>query len=40
MEVCNFVVDFEVAKEVVAADLAETEFSDYKRIFDENAQVG
>jgi len=37
MEVCNFVVDFEVAKAVIEKDLAGTEFSNYTRIFDENA---
>lgn len=35
MEVCNFVVDFEIAKNVIVSDLAETEFADYIRIFDE-----
>ena len=38
MEVCNFVVDFDVAKRVIEEDLANTEFANYKRIFDENAQ--
>ena len=33
MEVCNFVVDFELAKEIIEADLAGTEFSNYTRIF-------
>ncbi len=37
IEVCNFVVDFEVAKEVIERDLAGTEFADYARIYDENA---
>jgi len=37
MEVCNFVVDFELAKRVIEADLAGTEFSDYSRIYNENA---
>ncbi len=37
MEVCNFVVDFEVAKEVIEKDLAGTEFANYLRIYDENA---
>lgn len=36
MEVCCFVVDFEVAKRVIEADLAGTEFADYSRIYDEN----
>ncbi len=39
MEVCCFVVDFEIAREVVAADLADSKkFADYTRIFDEDAQ--
>jgi len=33
MEVCNFVVDFEIAKKVIEDDLAGTEFADYARIF-------
>lgn len=37
MEVCNFVVDFEVAKAVIEKELVGTEFSNYTRIFDENA---
>jgi hypothetical protein len=37
MEVCNYVVDFETAKSVIENDLADTEFSDFTRIFDENA---
>ena len=37
MEVCNFVVDFETAKQVIVNDLKNTEFSNYTRIFDENA---
>lgn len=37
MEVCNFVVDFEMAKQVIASNLKNTEFSNYTRIFDENA---
>ena len=37
MEVCNFVVDFETAKQAIASDLKNTEFSNYTRIFDENA---
>ena len=40
MEVCNFVVDFELAKKVIAADLKDTEFSNYTRIYDENAEDG
>lgn len=37
MEVCNFVVDFEIAKRVIEEDLAGTEFADFTRIYDENA---
>lgn len=37
MEVCNFVVDFETAKQVIERDLENTEFSNYTRIFDENS---
>ncbi|WP_035058646.1 hypothetical protein [Andreprevotia chitinilytica] len=37
MEVCNFVVDFDLAKSVISGNLADTEFADYTRIFDENA---
>jgi hypothetical protein len=33
MEVCNFVVDFEIAKKVIEDDLAGTEFADYARIY-------
>jgi len=36
MEVCCYVIDFEVAKKVIEQDLKKTEFSDYLRIFDEN----
>lgn len=39
MEVCCMVVDFVIAKEVIAKDLINTEFSDYLTIFDENAQL-
>jgi len=35
MEICNFVVDFELAKAVIENDLEGTEFSDYTRIYDE-----
>lgn len=35
MEVCNFVVDFDIAKRVIALDLAGTEFENYTRIFEE-----
>lgn len=37
MEVCNFVVDFDVAKRVIENDLKGTEFENYTRIYDENA---
>lgn len=33
MEVCNLVVDFERAQKVIRADLAETEFANYSRIY-------
>ena len=36
MEVCCFVADFEVAKRVIEADLADTKFADFTRIYDEN----
>ncbi len=36
MEVCCYVIDFDIAKQVIEQDLKETEFSDYTRIFDEN----
>jgi hypothetical protein len=35
MEVCNFVVDFALAKQTIEADLAGTKFADYSRIYDE-----
>jgi len=38
MEVCNFVVDFEVAKEVIKNELKGTEFENYIRIYDEDAE--
>ena len=38
MEVCNFVVDFDVAKKVIEKDLKGTEFENYTRIYDENAE--
>ena len=40
MEICNFVVDFNIAKNVIENDLKNTEFSDYTRIYDENADIG
>lgn len=36
MEVCTFVVDFDLAKTVIEKELAGTEFANYTRIFDEN----
>ena len=38
MEVCCFVVDFEVAKKVIEKDLTDTEFSNYTRIYDESGE--
>jgi len=37
MEVCCIVADFDIAKAVIEADLEGTEFSDFTRIYDENA---
>jgi hypothetical protein len=37
MEVCCFVADYEIARGVIEADLAGTEFADFTRIYDENA---
>ncbi len=37
MEVCCFVVDFNLAKTVIESDLVETEFSDFTKIYDEGA---
>lgn len=36
MEVCCYVVDFDVAEKVIEKDLEGTEFENYTRIFDEN----
>jgi hypothetical protein len=36
MEVCCFVVDFAIAKRVIEADLKDTEFSNYTRIYCED----
>jgi hypothetical protein len=36
MEVCNYVVDFEVAKKVIENSLKDTEFENYTRIYDED----
>ncbi|MEO8021767.1 hypothetical protein [Polaromonas sp.] len=38
MEVCCFVADFELAQRVVAEDLRGTEFENFTRIYDENAE--
>ncbi|OIQ72763.1 hypothetical protein GALL_456080 [mine drainage metagenome] len=38
MEVCCYVVDFEIAKKVIEQDLKDTEFANYTRIYDENEQ--
>jgi len=38
MDVCCFVVDFDVAKRVIEKDLKRTKFADYSRIFDERAE--
>jgi hypothetical protein len=38
MEVCCFVIDFEIAKKIIENDLKETEFSDYVRIYDEEQE--
>ncbi len=37
MEVCNYVIDFDIAKKVIEDDLKGTIFSDYTRIYDEGA---
>jgi hypothetical protein len=36
MEVCNFVVDFNIARKVIEENLADTEFDNFTRIYDEN----
>ena len=38
MEVCCRVIDFELARTAIEADLAGSTFSDYSRIFDEAAR--
>jgi hypothetical protein len=38
MEVCNFVVDFDVAKKVIENNLKGTEFGNYTRIYDEELE--
>jgi hypothetical protein len=37
MEVCNYVVDFDLAKAVIESKLANTEFSNYSRLYIESA---
>lgn len=37
MEVCNLVVDFDLAKKIIEEDLADTEFNNYTRIYDQNS---
>ena len=38
MEVCCFVVDFSTAEKIITDSLKSTEFADYTRIYDENAE--
>lgn len=38
MEVCNYVVDFEIAKRVIEKDLIGTEFENFTRIYDEDLE--
>ncbi len=38
MEVCNYVVDFEVAKLIIEKDIVGTEFEDFTRIYDEDLE--
>jgi predicted DNA-binding WGR domain protein len=38
MEVCCFVVDFELAQRVIGEDLKGTEFENFTRIYDERAE--
>lgn len=38
MEVCVYVVDFELSKNVIEADLVGTEFSNFTKIYDEDAE--
>jgi hypothetical protein len=39
MEVCCLVVDFDIARSVIEADLRDTEFGDYSRICRENEET-
>ena len=36
MEVCCYVADFDIAKRAIEADLRDTEFGDYTRIYRED----
>lgn len=36
MEVCNFVVDYDIAAKIIAEDLAGTDFENYSRIYRED----
>lgn len=38
MEVCNYVVDFEVARRIIEKDLVGTEFENFTRIYDEDLE--
>lgn len=38
MEVCNYVVDFEIAKRVIEKELIGTEFENFTRIYDEDLE--
>ena len=38
MEVCCFVIDFDIAKSVIEQDLKNTEFADYSRIYNEDEE--
>ena len=40
MEVCCLVVDFDTAAKLIEADIQETEFADYTRIYPEDASSG
>ena len=36
MEVCNYTVDYDIAKTIIEKDLKDTEFGNYKRIYNED----
>lgn len=38
MEVCNFVVDFEIAKAIIEKGIKGSEFENFTRIYDEEAE--